>query len=131
MKYNLNYFLLSLFNFRNSQNQLLLQLEGIQGEIVEVQKQVECPLPMDSYVKKLQDAKRRVVVVNNVLQNMQVGLLAWDYFVSEPFFICMIVERSILCPDNFRLLFFQIVLKLFLFTCFESNHHQRYDNILA
>lgn len=59
---------------RLSQSELHQQLEALLLELRRVQEQAQCPLPLDSYIKKLQNAKRRVVVVNNVLQNTQVSV---------------------------------------------------------
>ena len=58
-----------------SQSELHQQLEGLSAELSRVQEQSQCPLVLDSYIKKLQNAKRKVVVVNNILQNTQVILL--------------------------------------------------------
>lgn len=57
---------------RVSQSELHQQLEGLAAELARVQEQTRCPLQLDAYIKKLQNAKRRVVVVNNILQNTQV-----------------------------------------------------------
>lgn len=56
---------------RLSQSELHQQLDGLAVELSRVKEQVECPLHLDSHIKKLQNAKRRVVVVNNILQNTQ------------------------------------------------------------
>ncbi|XP_064122156.1 SNARE-associated protein Snapin [Macrobrachium rosenbergii] len=56
---------------RLSQSELHQQLEGLAAELARVQEQCQCPLQLDSYIKKLQNAKRKVVVVNNILQNTQ------------------------------------------------------------
>lgn len=56
---------------RVSQSELHQQLEGLSVELTRVQEQTQCPLQLDAYIKKLQNAKRRVVVVNNILQNTQ------------------------------------------------------------
>ncbi|XP_076054093.1 SNAP associated protein [Oratosquilla oratoria] len=56
---------------RLSQSELHQQLEGLASELKKVQDQTHCPLNLDSYIKKLQNAKRKVVVVNNILQNTQ------------------------------------------------------------
>ncbi|XP_018021340.1 SNARE-associated protein Snapin-like [Hyalella azteca] len=56
---------------RTSQSDLQLQLEGLQQQLTAVQHQTQCPLQLDLYIKKLQNAKRRVVVVNNILQTTQ------------------------------------------------------------
>ncbi|XP_045617607.1 SNARE-associated protein Snapin-like isoform X2 [Procambarus clarkii] len=56
---------------RVSQSELHQQLEGLAAELSRVQEQTRCPLQLDAYIKKLQNAKRRVVVVNNILQNTQ------------------------------------------------------------
>ncbi|KAL7643815.1 UNVERIFIED_CONTAM: hypothetical protein RMT77_005840 [Armadillidium vulgare] len=56
---------------RLSQSELHQQLEGLSSQLTHIQNHAQCPLPLDSYIKKLQNAKRRVVVVNNILQNTQ------------------------------------------------------------
>lgn len=56
---------------RTSQSELQQQLEGLQQQLTSVQQKTQCPLHLDQYIKKLQNAKRRVVVVNNILQTTQ------------------------------------------------------------
>ena len=70
---NENEFLQINHSSRLSQSELHQQLEGLAAELARVQEQCQCPLQLDSYIKKLQNAKRKVVVVNNILQNTQVS----------------------------------------------------------
>ena len=62
----------SVDHARASQSELQLQLEALQKQMNAVQQQTQCPLQLDQYIKKLQNAKRRVVIVNNILQTTQV-----------------------------------------------------------
>ena len=62
--------------FRTSQSELQEQLETLQQQMTAVQHKTQCPLQLDQYIKKLQNAKRRVVIVNNILQNTQVRVTA-------------------------------------------------------
>lgn len=45
-----------------------------------IQDNFQSPVEMDTYIKKLIGAKRRIGLVNNVVQNIQVGMLYFAVF---------------------------------------------------
>jgi SNARE-associated protein Snapin len=59
---------------RISQVELRQQIDGLADEIKKISDEQQCPLDLESYVKKLLNAKRRVTVVSNILQVAQVKL---------------------------------------------------------
>jgi len=59
---------------RISQVELRQQIDGLADEIKKISDEQQCPLDLESYVKKLLNAKRRVTVVSNILQVAQVKM---------------------------------------------------------
>lgn len=51
---------------------LLLEFDQFE-ELCRINEHQKIALDLDPYVKKLLNARRRVVLVNNILQNAQVG----------------------------------------------------------
>lgn len=60
--------------YRISQVELRQQIDGLADEIKKISDEQQCPLDLESYVKKLLNAKRRVTVVSNILQVAQVKI---------------------------------------------------------
>lgn len=56
---------------RISQVELKQQIEGLAEELKKISEAHQCPLDLDSYVKKLMNAKLKVTVVSNILQTAQ------------------------------------------------------------
>ncbi|XP_015122194.1 SNAPIN protein homolog [Diachasma alloeum] len=56
---------------RISQIELKQQIESLTEELVKISEYLQCPFELDSYVKKLVNAKQRVTVVSNILQTTQ------------------------------------------------------------
>lgn len=56
---------------RISQVELKQHLEGLSEELKQVAEHQACPLDLDKYVKKLNDAKAKITVVGNILQSSQ------------------------------------------------------------
>lgn len=59
-------------------------------ELVKINEEKGVPLDLEPYVKKLNNAKRRVMLVNNILQNVQVG-----YWVITPYVLGAFFKREI------------------------------------
>lgn len=59
------------------------------AELCRINEHQKVALDLDPYVKKLLNARRRVVLVNNILQNAQVcgKPLVWEFF-SEFLKLC-------------------------------------------
>uniref|UniRef100_A0A9L0RW85 Biogenesis of lysosome-related organelles complex 1 subunit 7 n=2 Tax=Equus TaxID=9789 RepID=A0A9L0RW85_HORSE len=62
---------------RESQVELREQIDNLASELCRINEDQKVALDLDPYVKKLLNARRRVVLVNNILQNAQgdAGLL--------------------------------------------------------
>ncbi|KAI8512457.1 PREDICTED: SNARE-associated protein Snapin-like [Branchiostoma belcheri] len=56
---------------RQSQLELREQIDGLCGELKKINEEQQVPVDLEPYVKKLMNARRRVMVVNNILQNAQ------------------------------------------------------------
>lgn len=57
--------------FRISQIELRQQIDSLTEELLKINESLQCPLELDAYVTKLVNAKRKVVVVSNILQKTQ------------------------------------------------------------
>uniref|UniRef100_A0A803TAP7 Biogenesis of lysosome-related organelles complex 1 subunit 7 n=1 Tax=Anolis carolinensis TaxID=28377 RepID=A0A803TAP7_ANOCA len=59
-------------------------IDGLAAELCRIKEDQKVALDLDPYVKKLLNARRRVVLVNNILQNAQVRVygcwVAWANF---------------------------------------------------
>uniref|UniRef100_A0A8C0P0E5 Biogenesis of lysosome-related organelles complex 1 subunit 7 n=1 Tax=Canis lupus familiaris TaxID=9615 RepID=A0A8C0P0E5_CANLF len=60
---------------RESQVELREQIDNLATELCRINEDQKVALDLDPYVKKLLNARRRVVLVNNILQNAQVNRL--------------------------------------------------------
>ncbi|XP_060057431.1 SNARE-associated protein Snapin isoform X2 [Erinaceus europaeus] len=56
---------------RESQVELREQIDSLAAELCRINEDQKVALDLDPYVKKLLNARRRVVLVNNILQNAQ------------------------------------------------------------
>lgn len=56
---------------RISQIELKQQIESLAEDLCKISDAQNMPFELDAYVKKLMNAKRRVMLVNNILQNAQ------------------------------------------------------------
>ncbi|NWW07557.1 SNAPN protein, partial [Oreocharis arfaki] len=57
---------------RESQVELREHIDSLATELCRINEDQKVALDLDPYVKKLLNARRRVVLVNNILQNAQV-----------------------------------------------------------
>ena len=60
---------------RQSQVELRNQIEILSAELQTISQNQQCPVDLDVYVKKLLEARRRITIVNGILQNAQVCAL--------------------------------------------------------
>ena len=58
--------------FRQSQLELRQHIDSLSDDLKKASERQNAPIELDAYVKKLNNAKRRVMLVNNILQNAQV-----------------------------------------------------------
>ncbi|XP_006824977.1 SNARE-associated protein Snapin-like isoform X1 [Saccoglossus kowalevskii] len=59
---------------RESQVELRQQIDGLAEELKKLSEEQPLPVELDAYVKKLMNSRRRIMVVNNILQNAQTRL---------------------------------------------------------
>lgn len=68
---------------RESQVELREHIDNLAIELCRINKHQEVALDLDPYVKKLLNARRRVVLVNNILQNAQERLRRLNHNVAK------------------------------------------------
>ncbi|KAK3704675.1 hypothetical protein QZH41_018935 [Actinostola sp. cb2023] len=61
-------------NVRQSQVELRTQIDALTEDLHKLQELQEIPLDLEPYVKKLMNSRRRIMLVNNILQNAQVQM---------------------------------------------------------
>lgn len=69
--------------FRKSQVELREHIDGLATELCRINEDQKVALDLDPYVKKLLNARRRVVLVNNILQNAQERLRRLNHSVTK------------------------------------------------
>ncbi|NXF27102.1 SNAPN protein, partial [Rhodinocichla rosea] len=69
---------------RESQVELREHIDSLATELCRINEDQKVALDLDPYVKKLLNARRRVVLVNNILQNAQVRGGTGRWGVPEP-----------------------------------------------
>ena len=55
------------------------QITGLEVQLRIIEEEQGCPIDLEMYINKLNSAKKRVIVVNNILQGAQV-----DFFKLKP-----------------------------------------------
>ena len=65
--------------FRKAQKELKDQIIGLEDQLRIIEEEQGCPIDLEMYINKLNSAKKRVIVVNNILQGAQV-----DFFKLKP-----------------------------------------------
>lgn len=68
---------------RESQVELREQIDNLASELCRINEDQKVALDLDPYVKKLLNARRRVVLVNNILQNAQERLRRLNHSVAK------------------------------------------------
>ena len=58
-------------NARGAQLELQEQISRLESQLATINSEQQCPVDLEAYVNKLNTAKKRVVVVNNILQGAQ------------------------------------------------------------
>ena len=61
-------------NARGAQLELQDQISKLESQLATINSELQCPVDLEAYVSKLNNAKKRVIVVNNILQGSQVIL---------------------------------------------------------
>ncbi|WAR31093.1 SNAPN-like protein [Mya arenaria] len=56
---------------RESQVELRQQIDSLAADLHVISENQQVPVDLESYVKKLNNSRRRVMLVNNILQNVQ------------------------------------------------------------
>ena len=65
--------------FWKAQKELKDQITGLEDQLRIIEEEQGCPIDLEMYINKLNSAKKRVIVVNNILQGAQV-----DFFKLKP-----------------------------------------------
>ncbi|XP_015235327.1 SNARE-associated protein Snapin [Cyprinodon tularosa] len=68
---------------RESQVELREHIDNLATELIRINEHQKVVLDLDPYVKKLLNARRRVVLVNNILQNAQERLRRLNHNVAK------------------------------------------------
>ncbi|XP_069796379.1 SNARE-associated protein Snapin [Narcine bancroftii] len=68
---------------RESQVELREQIDRLAAELCRINEEQKVSLDLDPYVKKLLNARRRVVLVSNILQNAQERLRRLNHSVAK------------------------------------------------
>ncbi|XP_041035736.1 SNARE-associated protein Snapin [Carcharodon carcharias] len=86
---------------RESQLDLREQIDNLAAELCRINEDQKMSLDLDPYVKKLLNARRRVVLVNNILQNAQERLRRLNHNVAkETARRKALLESGILLPGS-------------------------------
>ncbi|KAJ3608597.1 hypothetical protein NHX12_023129 [Muraenolepis orangiensis] len=74
---------LHVHSMRESQVELREHIDNLASELGRINEHQKVALDLDPYVKKLLNARRRVVLVNNILQNAQERLRRLNHNVAK------------------------------------------------
>ncbi|KAM4549810.1 SNARE-associated protein Snapin [Fundulus diaphanus] len=74
---------LHVHSVRESQVELREHIDNLATELYRINEHQKVVLDLDPYVKKLLNARRRVVLVNNILQNAQERLRRLNHNVAK------------------------------------------------
>ncbi|XP_061822790.1 SNARE-associated protein Snapin isoform X1 [Nerophis lumbriciformis] len=74
---------LHVHSVRESQVELREHIDNLASELCRINEHQKVALDLDPYVKKLLNARRRVVLVNNILQNAQERLRRLNHNVAK------------------------------------------------
>ena len=61
-------------NTREAQNELKERINSLEQQLLAIEKEQNCPVDLESYINKLDSSKKRILVVNTILQGAQVSL---------------------------------------------------------
>ncbi|GCC26817.1 hypothetical protein chiPu_0005237 [Chiloscyllium punctatum] len=86
---------------RESHLVLREQIDNLSAELYRINEDQKVSLDLDPYVKKLLNARRRVVLVNNILQNAQERLRRLNHNVTKETARCKaVLESGLLIPGS-------------------------------
>ena len=71
---------------RKAQKELKDQISGLEDQLRIIEEEQGCPVDLESYINKLNSAKKRIIVVNNILQSAQV-LVGFFLTIVEALFL--------------------------------------------
>jgi SNARE-associated protein Snapin len=81
---------------RESQADLRQHIDSLAEDLKKISELQQIPVDLDPYLKKLSSARRRVMLVNNILQNTQERLSKLHYNVSKE----TARKKALLDPPN-------------------------------
>ena len=62
--------------------ELRTQIENLSAELSVISQNQQSPIDLESYIKKLLDARKRITIVNSILQNAQVGFIIMRSYIT-------------------------------------------------
>ncbi|XP_034251552.1 SNAPIN protein homolog [Thrips palmi] len=68
---------------RISQGELKQHLDSLSDEIKQLSEHQACPLDLEKYIRKLNDAKAKITVVGNILQSSQDRLIKLTQHINK------------------------------------------------
>ena len=60
-------------NTREAQNELKERINSLEQQLLAIEREQNCPVHLESYINKLESSKKRILVVNTILQGAQVS----------------------------------------------------------
>ena len=60
-------------NTREAQNELKERINSLEQQLLAIEREQNCPVQLESYINKLESSKKRILVVNTILQGAQVS----------------------------------------------------------
>ena len=59
-------------NTRDAQNELKDRINSLEQQLLAIEAEQSCPVDLESYINKLNNSKKRILIVNTILQGAQV-----------------------------------------------------------
>jgi DNA repair exonuclease SbcCD ATPase subunit len=72
-----------VLHVRQSQMELKQNIDCLTEDLKKIREQQQTPIELDSYLKKLSNSRRRVMLVSNILQNLQERMSKLHFNVSK------------------------------------------------
>ena len=60
-------------NTREAQNELKDRINSLEQQLTAIEREQNCPVDLEAYIHKLDSSKKRILVVNTILQGAQVS----------------------------------------------------------
>ena len=66
-------------NTREAQNELKERINSLEQQLLAIEREQTCPIDLETYINKLDSSKKRILVVNTILQGAQVCSIVHKY----------------------------------------------------